>query len=87
MAKVLGFARAFVGRWRILVMDNRDTDFLDLVDEAHLRVRGKSDGESAFGTLKGFLAIRDGAKDGSACGGSHGKSTTRMPPPAFADGL
>ena len=36
MAKVPGFAKAFAGRWRIIEMDNWDSDFLDLVEEAHL---------------------------------------------------
>ena len=49
MAKVPGFAKAFVGRWRIVEMDNWDGDFLDLVEEAHLIFRGKFDGEIAFG--------------------------------------
>jgi hypothetical protein len=67
MAKVPGFARAFVGRWRIVEMDNWDGDFLDLVEQAHLTFKGKSDGEIAFGALKGFLDVRYGARDGSAC--------------------
>lgn len=37
MAKVPGFANAFAGRWRIVEMDVWDSDFLDLVEEAHLR--------------------------------------------------
>lgn len=36
MARVPGFAKAFAGRWRIVEMDNWDSDFLDLVEEAHL---------------------------------------------------
>ncbi len=34
MAKVPGFAKAFADRWRIVEMDNRDSDFLDFVEEA-----------------------------------------------------
>jgi hypothetical protein len=45
MAKVPRFAKAFAGRWRIVEMDNWDSDFLDLVEEAHLTFEGKSDGE------------------------------------------
>ena len=52
MAKVPGFAKAFAGRWRIVEMDNWDSDFLDLVEEAHLN-EGKSDGEIAFGAQRG----------------------------------
>ena len=40
MAKVPGFAKAFAGRWRIIEMDNWDSDFLDLVEEAHLTFDG-----------------------------------------------
>src|SRR5258708_5280570 len=87
MAKVPGFAKAFAGRWRIVEMDNWDSDFLDLVEEAHLTFEGKSDGGIAFGGLKGFLDVRYGARDGSACAEFHGKDTTRMTPPAVADGL
>ena len=67
MAKVPGFAKAVAGCWRIVEMDNWDSDFLDLVEEAHLTFEGKSDGEIAFGALKGFLDVRYGARDGSAC--------------------
>jgi hypothetical protein len=67
MAKVPGFAKAFAGRWRIVEMDVWDNDFLDLVEETHLTFQGKSDGEIAFGALKGFLDVRYGTRDGSAC--------------------
>ena len=87
MAKVPGFAEAFAGRWRIVEMDNWDSDFLDLVEEAHLTFAGKSDGEIAFGALKGFLDVRYGAREGSAARSSRGKGTTRMTPPAVVDGL
>jgi len=62
IAKVPGFAKAFAGRWRIVEMDNWDSDFLDLVEQAHLTFAGKSTGEIAFGTLKGFLDVRYGAR-------------------------
>ena len=39
MAKVPGFAKAFAGCWRIVEMDNWDSDFLDLVEEAALPSR------------------------------------------------
>ena len=67
MARVPGFAKAFAGRGRIVEMDNLDSEFLDLVEEPHLTFEGKSDGEIAFGALKGFLDVRYGARDGSAC--------------------
>jgi hypothetical protein len=67
MAKLPSFAKAFAGRWRIVEMDVWDNDFLDLIEEAHLTFKGAADGEIAFGALKGFLDVRYGASDGSAC--------------------
>ena len=60
MAKLPAFAKAFVGRWRIVEMDVWDKDFLDLVETAHLTFKGAADGEIAFGALKGFLDVRYG---------------------------
>jgi hypothetical protein len=57
---------AEAGRWRILEMDNWDSDFLDLAEEAHLTFKGKSDGEVAFGVPEGFLDVRYRVRDGSA---------------------
>ena len=48
-------------------MDVWDKDFLDLVETAHLTFKGAADGEIAFGALKGFLDVRYGARDDSAC--------------------
>lgn len=67
MAKVPAFAKAFAGRWRIVEMDNWDNDVLDLVEEAHLRFDGSTDGENGFAALKALLDVRYGARDGSAC--------------------
>ena len=67
MARVPSFDKAFAGRWRIVEMDVWDNDFLDLIEEAHLTFKGAADGEIAFGALKGFLDVRYGARDGSAC--------------------
>ena len=67
MAKLPAFAKAFAGRWRIVKMDVWDKDFLDLVEMAHLTFKGAADGEIAFGALKGFLDVRYGTRDGSAC--------------------
>jgi hypothetical protein len=67
MAKRPAFAKAFTGRWRIVEIDNWDDDFLNLVEEAHITFHGAADGEIAFGAVKGFLDVRYGARDGSAC--------------------
>jgi len=66
MAKVPTFAKAFAGRWRIVEMDNWDSDFLDLVEEAHITFEGAANGEIVFGALTGFLDVRYGSRDGSA---------------------
>ena len=67
MAKLPAFAKAFAGRWRIVEMDVWDKDFLDLVETAHLTFKGAADDEIAFGALKGFLDVRYGTRDDSAC--------------------
>jgi hypothetical protein len=67
MPKVPSFATAFAGRWRIVEMDTWDPAVLDLVEEAHITVTGASDGKIVFGALQGFLDVRYGARDGSAC--------------------
>ena len=67
MAKVPAFAKAFVGRWRIVEMDVWDNDVLDLGEEAHLSFEGASSGEIAFVAVKGFLDVRYGSRDGAAC--------------------
>jgi hypothetical protein len=48
-------------------MDTWDNDFLDLVEEAHITFKGSWDGEIIFGALTGFLDVRYGSRDGSAC--------------------
>jgi len=62
MAKVPAFAKAFVGRLRLVEMDNWDSDFPDLVEKAHLSFKGTAEGEIAFGALKGSLDVRYGAR-------------------------
>lgn len=58
MAMVPGFAQAFAGCWRIVEMDNWESDLLDLVEQAQFTFESKSDGEIAFGALQGFFDIR-----------------------------
>jgi hypothetical protein len=87
MAKVPGFAKAIAGRWRLVEMDNWDSDFLDLVEEAHLTFEGKSDGEIAFGALKGFSTSATAPATDRPARSSHGKGTMRVIHPAVADGL
>jgi hypothetical protein len=87
MAKVSRFAKAFAGRWRIVEMDNWDSDILDLVEEAHLTFEGKSDGEIAFGALKAFSTSATARETVRPARSSHGKGTTRMTSSPVADGL
>lgn len=86
MASVPGFARPSpaAGHGRNGQLGQH---FLDLVDEAHLTFHGKSDGEIAFGALKGFLGARYGATDGATIAEFSWKGTMRMIPTAVADGL
>jgi hypothetical protein len=67
MTRIPAFSRAFVGRWSIVEMDTWNNDFLDLVEKAHLTFDGDGGGKIAFGALKGFLDVRYGSRDGSAC--------------------
>ena len=60
-------AKAFKGRWRISEMDVWDNDYLDLVEPAHIVFESENDGAFVFGTVKGWLDVRHGARDGSAC--------------------
>jgi hypothetical protein len=67
MARRAAVAKAFAGRWRIGEMDTWDNDFLDLVEEAHITFELGSQGEIVFGAVIGFLDVRYGSRDGSAC--------------------
>ena len=87
MAKVPGFAKAFVGRWRIVETDVWENDVLNLVEEAHLTFRGKSHGEIAFGLSRASWTYATAPATLRPARSSHGKGTMRMTPPAVADGL
>ena len=67
MAKRSAFAKAFKGRWRISETDVWDNDYLDLVEPAHIMFEGENDGLFVFGTVKAWLDVRYGSRDGSAC--------------------
>ncbi len=67
MKRQPAFAKAFKGRWRIVEMDTWPDDYLDLVEPAHISFKGTSDGELAFGAVKGWLDVRYGTRDGSPC--------------------
>ena len=66
MAHHPAFAKAFIGRWRIVEMDQWDNDYLDLVEPAFIRF-GANDGAFVFGAVKGWLDVRYCTRDGSAC--------------------
>jgi len=67
MTKVSAFAKVFAGRWRIAEMDVWDNDYLDLLEPAYIAFKGASDGSFVFGAVKGWLDVRYGSRDGSAC--------------------
>jgi hypothetical protein len=67
MTRSSAFAKIFKGRWRIVEMDTWPDDYLDLVEPAHITFEGNADGAFAFGAVKGWLDVRYGARDGSAC--------------------
>lgn len=67
MKRPTGIAKVFTGRWRIVEMDSWPDDYLNLVEPAHITFTGATDGEIAFGALKGWLDTRYGSRDGSAC--------------------
>jgi len=48
-------------------MEVWDNDYLDLVEPAHIVFESENDGAFVFGTVKGWLDVRYGARDGSAC--------------------
>ena len=87
MAKLPAFAKAFVGRWRIVEMDVWDKDFLDLVETAHLTFKGAADGEIAFGALKSFLDVRYGTATVRRARSSRGREMMRTTRPPVVDGL
>lgn len=60
------FAKAFMGRWRIVEMDMWDNDYLDLVEPAFIQF-GAENGAFVFGAVKSWLDLRYGTRDGSAC--------------------
>ncbi len=62
-----GLAKAFQGRWRIVEMDLWDTDYLDLLEPAHITFADEHDGRFVFGAVQGSLDVRYGSRDGSAC--------------------
>lgn len=51
-------ARQFLGRWRILTMQQWDRDYLDLEVPAHLAFDGKRLGSFQFGTVRGWIDYR-----------------------------
>ncbi len=67
MKKVPAFAKVFAGRWHIVEMDQWNNNVLDLVEEAYLTFQDTAAGEIAFAALTGFLDVRYGTRDGSAC--------------------
>ena len=54
-----------LGRWRITEMELWDTDFVDMLEPAHITFEAKGGGEFVFGAVHGSLDCRYG-RDGVA---------------------
>ena len=48
----------YLGRWRILEMEQWDKDFIDLVEEGHITFSKKDGGELLFGAVECDLDCR-----------------------------
>ena len=48
-------------------MDVWDNDDLKLIEPAYIPFEGANDGSFVFGAVKGWLDVRYGSRDGSAC--------------------
>lgn len=53
---------AVVGKWRIVEADLWDRAYLDLVEPAHITVKGNGHGEVAFGCVNGHLDCEYGQR-------------------------
>ena len=54
----------FIGRWRLVHMDEWDRAYLDLVEEAYIAFDENLQGEFVFGVIQGWLDCRYGEQDG-----------------------
>ncbi|ABK43877.1 conserved hypothetical protein [Magnetococcus marinus MC-1] len=54
----------FMGKWRIVHMDEWGEDYLDLVAPAHITFDKEDMGSFQFGAVQGWLDCRRGALDG-----------------------
>jgi hypothetical protein len=72
--RTAAFARAFVGRWRIVEMDQWED--LDLLKPAHIPFVGNDSGELVFVAVEADLDVRYGSCDGAAVRSSRGKGPT-----------
>ena len=57
-----------------------DDDFLDLVEKAHITLRGRANSKIAFDALNGDLDVRYGSREGAARAEFSGKVTTKAIP-------
>jgi hypothetical protein len=86
MARRPAFARALVGRWRIVEMDNRPDDVVDVGGEAHILFTGDNDGEIAVVAVKGFLDVRYACVTGARPPSSPARASTAAIPSPDEDG-
>lgn len=57
----------FVGRWRIIWMDQWDQDFVDAEAEGFFEFRSDGLGGFQFGYVRGQIDYREGTRDGKPC--------------------
>lgn len=55
---------SFLGRWRIIQMDEWDQKFVDADGEAYIKLEDRARGEFQFGYVHGFLDYRATTRDG-----------------------
>jgi hypothetical protein len=66
MARVPAFAKAFAGRWRVVEMDNWAATS-SILSKRRISPSRVNPTVKLIGPLKGFLDVRYGAREGSAC--------------------
>jgi len=48
----------FIGKWKIIEMEQWDQDYIDLVEPGYIELYKDNLGEFVFGTVKGFIDFR-----------------------------
>ena len=48
----------FIGKWKIIEMEQWDQEYIDLVEPGYIRFDSKNQGQFVFGAVSGFLDCR-----------------------------